>query len=112
MKLKDFPHCCTAKLAVDFGESDVAFGGNFKNTPEAVEGWLKAQINSPYNAAMATIVAITNSQQPSAAKALRKLGFSHSKWMGKSQHGNTKIRLWWISIPEAKKKLKELEAKK
>ena len=112
MRLKDFPHCCTAKIACDFGESSVALGGAHAETPEGIAKWLRGQIYNPYNAAMATIVAITNSEQLSAVKALRNLGFSHSKWMKKNQHADTKVRLWWISIPEAKKKLKELEVGK
>ena len=112
MKTLDFPHCCTAKIVADFGESVFAEGGAKDYTLKEVESFLKAAIKDIYNSKRAAIVATTNSDQKIANKALRNLGFSHSNWMSKEQHSKTKIRIWWISIPKAKKKLKELEAKK
>jgi hypothetical protein len=98
MQLLEFPHCCTAKLIVDFGESDVAEGGDREVTYGEVRNYVQGQVQSFYNRQLAMIVATTNSQQTVANKVLEDLGFKHTKWMSKRQHPETRVRLWWKEI--------------
>ncbi len=101
MIVRDFPHCCTAKIIADFGESIVAEGGDRPVTLEEVTDYLKEKIDRYANgifSGYAVLVAITNSDQKTASKALRQLGFKHSTWMQKKQHPDTKIRLWWYPL--------------
>lgn len=98
MKNLEFPHCCTASILVDFGESEVAEGGAKIYSVKEIEGYIVAQLNSYYNAHMAAVVVTTNSEQTRANAALRNLKFEHSTWMSKKQHRETKVRLWWKQI--------------
>ncbi len=98
MNIVDFPFCCTAHILTDFGESAVAEGGNKQIKEKDLIKYIKDQALKYDEHAVLT--AITNSQQKTANKALRKLGFNRSKWMNKKQHSNTKIRLWYKHINE------------
>lgn len=95
MQTLEFPHCCTAKLIVDFGESSIAEGGNGLYSLEQIEEYLEKQLHSWYNKSLALFTVITNNEQKVANKALRNLGFNHSKWISKEIHPETKVRLWW-----------------
>jgi len=97
MNCVPFPHCCTAKIITDFGQSPVAAGGPHHQTVGTVEEFIKKQITSYYHSGLAMFVATTNSQQVAANKALRNLGFKSSPWISKTQHPETKVRLWWRS---------------
>ena len=44
MKMRDFPYCCTAKVVVDFGESNVAAGGNRAVTVDEIMEYIKKQM--------------------------------------------------------------------
>ena len=46
------------------------------------------------------ITCITNSEQKNANKALNIAGWRHSRWCSKSQHRETKIRLWFKPLME------------
>jgi len=108
MNIVDFPHCCTAHIMVDFGESYTAEGGAHSIKSSEIIKKLKFFCGM-YNY-HALFVATTNNQQKTANKTLLKLGFSHSRWLSKKQHPNTKVRLWYISINKLNKKLKEIGA--
>lgn len=95
MKRVSFPHCCTASIIIDLGESIVAEGGPKNYSVEEIENFIRDSFKSVYCANEAATVIITNSDQKRANKALRNLGFEHSTWMSKKAHKNTKIRLWW-----------------
>lgn len=102
---KSFPHCCTAKIIMDFGESAVAEGGNFEVDPEELEHKIVRKIEfyaneDVFGETVALVTAITNTEQKTANKVLRKIGFKHSKWMDKKAHPETKIRLWWYHVKE------------
>jgi len=93
MKAQNFPNCCTARIVYDFGGTRLS-GMDTEPTNENV---LKRQIKDEmrWSSRGRLFVAITNSDQKTAAKVLRELGFSHSKWLSKAQHSETKMRLWW-----------------
>lgn len=98
MKILEFPHCCTAKILVDFGESTIAEGGDREVTYDEVLSFVKEQMSAWYNKYLAVFTAITNSEQSVANKVLTDLEFEHSDWMSKTQHQETKIRLWWKPV--------------
>ena len=98
MKTHPFPHCCTAKIISDFGESVFAEGGNRSVTYDEIKAYINAQLLSYYNAHLAMYVVITNSHQITANKVLLDLKFKHSSWMKKKQHPGTKVRLWWKPV--------------
>jgi len=51
----------------------------------------------------AVVIAFTNNKQREGNKLLREVGFKRTKWMSKTHHPETKLRLWW-------KQLDQLEA--
>lgn len=95
MDIKSFPFCCTAKIILDFGESRLSEGGAQLNTVASIKKYIKNQIKSFYNSGMAVFVAITNNEQVNANIALEQTGFLSSGWMGKKQHPESRIKLWW-----------------
>lgn len=98
LKTHPFPHCCTAKIITDFGESVFAEGGSRNVTYDEIKNYIEDQLKSYYNANLAMFVATTNSEQVTANKVLLDLKFKHSVWMKKRQHPGTKVRLWWKQI--------------
>lgn len=98
MRCKEFPHCCTAHVIVDFGESIIAEGGNHPITKDVIKAYIKMKARIYDHHAFLT--ATTNNEQKTANKALAELGFKHSKWMIKEQHPQTKVRLWFAHITD------------
>ena len=98
MQTLNMPHCCTAKVIVDFGESSVAEGGAHPITEEEISDYIKSSIKAYHKAGYATLIAITNDEQKTANEVLRKQGFKYSKWMKKRIHKETKMRLWWLPL--------------
>ena len=96
-ELVEFPHCCTAKIMVDFGESFAAEGGYYKLSLEEMEVAIRAElVLLSSNIGMVTVT--TNDAQKTANTTLLKLGFEHSPWIYKNAHINTRIRLWWLDM--------------
>ena len=93
MQIKAFPLCCTAKIICDFGGTRTSEG----NQGATNEKKLKFDIQSKLDwyPKGTVLVATTNSTQRVANRVLKELGFFHSKWMYKSQHRSTKLRVWW-----------------
>ncbi len=94
MRTLDFPYCCTAKIVADLGESDIAAGGNQEVTKKEVNDYLRKTEVSYRAYGFAVLVVTTNNEQAVANKILKERGYFHSKWMSKSNHPETKVRLW------------------
>lgn len=96
--MEDFPSCCTAMILSQFGESEVAEGGyeeqNFKRLKSYIEHNLKAIRSQGF----AMVCVTTNNEQKITNKVLLEIGFKHSAWMSKTNHPETKIRLWWYPL--------------
>lgn len=90
MQLTDFTNCCNAKILYDFGETDLSACG--QDIDRHMETHLDEAIQ--YHRRM-LLVAITSNEQTTINGLLRSKGFKHSSWMGKNQHPETQIRLWW-----------------
>jgi len=93
MKSQMFPNCCTARILSDFGGTPVTGGQRRAASEDEVMVWIQRRMNAVGRGQV--FVIMTNSDQDTANKVLRQLGFSHSKWMKKTQHPQTKMRLWW-----------------
>jgi hypothetical protein len=93
MKSQAFPNCCTAKILSDFGGTNLSAGNQAPTSEDGMRAWVQQRMQ--YVSRGHVFVVITNSAQDVANRVLRELGFSHSKWMSKAQHSESKMRLWW-----------------
>jgi len=93
MKSQSFPNCCTARILSDLGGTSLSAGRRAPIDEDEIKAWIQQRMQ--YISRGHVFVVITNSEQDAANKVLRELGFSHSKWMSKAQHRETKMRLWW-----------------
>lgn len=101
-----FPNCCTARILSDFGGTPVTGGQRVAASEDEVMMWIQQRMNAVGRGQV--FIVMTNSDQDVANKVLRQLGFSHSKWMKKAQHPQTRMRLWWkqAGIPYPTKRSK------
>ena len=93
MKSTSFPGCCTARVLRDFGGTSLALDRKAGRTKVSIKRWLESQIKNW--AGHSCLIVTTNSEQTTANKVLKELGFKHSAWMSKLQHPEAKLRLWW-----------------
>jgi hypothetical protein len=98
VELVNFPYCCTAKVLVNFGESEVAEGGDFYIEKKNVVDRVKARIKFCKDNGYAVVVATTNDEQTTTNEVLEELGFLSSDWMEKDEHPETMVKLWWYPI--------------
>jgi hypothetical protein len=104
MECMRFPGCCAAEVMFNFGgHANCAVGKYNKRTVDEIKIWIQKIIKArrisgffPETILDPTFVVITNDGQTSANKALRELGFSHSPWIKKKQHPDSRIRIWWL----------------
>ena len=104
MIIKAYPNCCTAKVAVGFGQTrtadyEIRPDGN-ELSAEEIKAELGNKLNCPSMRGMAMLSCITNNQQVNANKALEEIGFLSSDWMSKTNHPETQVKLWWFPINE------------
>lgn len=93
MKQKSFPGCCTARVLHDLGGTSLSMGKK-DDWPEAkLKAWLESKVKT--HKGDNCLVVITNNKQTVANKILKDLGFGSSGWMSKSQHSESRIKLWW-----------------
>ena len=106
MKSQLFPNCCTARILSDFGGTNLSAGDRAPTDEDELKTWIHHRMQ--YTSRGHMFVVITNSKQNVANRVLRELGFSHSKWMSKAQHSESKMRLWWkqAGIPYKTKRSK------
>lgn len=99
MKKTAFPTCCTASIYHDLGGTRLSSGITSKISEADIIKMIEAKLDRKdmYGSIDRNklVVIITNDGQQQANRALKKLGFEHSAWMRKSQHRESKIRLWW-----------------
>tara|TARA_R110000744_G_C19319844_1_gene557525 strand:+ start:50 stop:379 length:330 start_codon:yes stop_codon:yes gene_type:complete len=104
MKVKSFPHCCTAQILCGFGQTYTApesLEANFTDpTVEQIKSQIGVKLNASRTSRHAMLTATTNDQQTNANQALEECGFLSSDWMSKEQHPETKVKLWWFPINE------------
>ncbi len=103
MHITSFPFCCTAKILVGFENSSTAendWNNPAPKTKEGLEKYILKEIKYYKEKGKAFLCATTNNEQKDIHLVLLKLGFFHSTWMGKRQHNETKVRLWWYPLEE------------
>ena len=93
--VEDFPYCCTGNIICGLGESRVAEGGTYHLSKQELKHWIENTVASRKRAGEAFIAVTTNNEQRVANSVLLELGFSHSPWMTKERHPETKVRIWW-----------------
>lgn len=99
MEIRNFPGCCTMKVAVGLGDTRTAEYNAYGSTDaDDVEEELLELVEGYKEAGMAVLTVTTNNQQKVANKVLKRMGFSHSKWCSKTQHPETRVRLWWLPL--------------
>lgn len=94
----EFPNCCTGTVAFNFGETDVNGCGNHDVKELGLKQQLINILDENKEDGYAFVICTTNSQQPTANKLLKSMGFSHSTWMSKDEHPETKVRIWWMPL--------------
>jgi hypothetical protein len=82
------------KQSVTNGNADV-----IPNETELRE-WVKEQLNLNKKYGMAFVSATLNDSQVVPRRVLYKLGFRYSGWMGKVNHPETKVRLYWFPLED------------
>lgn len=92
MIITNFPGCCVAKVIHNFGGTNVTEG--IKETI-SIDEIKKRLLDITFRYYGCILIATTNSEQKEANKALKEMGFKHSKWIPKQAHSETKVRLWW-----------------
>jgi hypothetical protein len=110
MEVVEFEGCCTAKIVTGFGQTETA---EYEYRPtdnpyleagelpvNAIEGKLRSLERRRRARGDAVLTAITNNEQVNANEALLNQGWQHSGWMSKTQHPNTKVRLWFKPLME------------
>ena len=96
--------CCTGRIIYGFGHSYVASNGPIRGFPvEDIKKEL-AELEGVYSRmGMAVVVITLNSDQTTEDKVLRDAGYSHSRWISKKQHPETKLRVYYKPLDQLNK---------
>lgn len=100
MRIVEFPGCCTAKIIMGFGGTETASWeirpkGNMTIEDE-LRKFLTTEIKRYKN--YATFVATTVTEQVTANKVLKEMGFVPSEPMAKNSHANTQLIVWHCAL--------------
>jgi hypothetical protein len=98
MRSEYFPFCCSIRLFGELGGTRNA-DHYVKEPPtkESIKEYIIGLIDHERYYDMCAVCCTTNDEQIIANKALKELGFSHSKWMYSGVH-DTKVRIWWKAL--------------
>ncbi len=101
MKVLDFTGCCTAKVIVGLGQTFTAeYEGKDDISVEDLTHALTYEVKRAKLRGMAIVTATTNNEQKTANKALKLAGFKWTPWCSKTQHRETRVRLWFKPTQE------------
>lgn len=97
MPSSEFPGCCTARVISGFGHCHTSIqGAEFTNAENLKKHLLHLRRNG-----YAVATAITTNTQTDGVKTLTEFGgWQSSEWMSKTQHPETKIKLWWYPLEQ------------
>ena len=91
------PNCCTMRVLTGFGQS--AHGGLHSRDAEYTQPELVIEIREKCEEerlrGMAVLTATTSDDQEVAIASLREAGFAHSRWAEKTNHPDTRVRIWY-----------------
>lgn len=103
MQLTSFAGCCTAKIITGLGGTATAEHGRGLNiTDRHMKELLREKVDYCRRMGYAVVTITTNNQQEQANRVLEEEGWEGSTWMSKTQHPETKLRLWWKPTQEDK----------
>ena len=98
MRMDYFPGCCTLKILSEFGGTEAAdhiireqSAGDIKEAIEICMETIQYQ-------GLAAMVITSNNEQIMLNSVLRDMDFKHTKWMKKTMHCTTKVRMWWKEV--------------
>lgn len=93
MTTTQFPRCCSCMVLYRLGGSE---SDPYATVEEIVDG-LKMNIRRYRFSGLKLLVAMTNSRQRNANKALELVGFKNSGFSKHPQYGS-RIKLWWYDL--------------
>jgi hypothetical protein len=97
LSYQGFPSCCTGRIISSFGGSRTN-PDRTNATKEGIIESLRDLIDKTRESGGAFVSCTTNNQQKDANEALKEVGFKPSKWMSKTAHPETKVRLWHFAV--------------
>ncbi len=102
MKIDSIPSCCTAKIFSYF-ETAAAVGAEHQypgvDIGHTKQDLLRELLNLKQSG-QAMAIAFTNDKQVNANAMLKEVGFKSTKWATKTQHANTRLKLWWMALDQ------------
>lgn len=106
MELLNFPGCCTARVLVGFGGTDMASYHRFSKGDDSDEQMFKEimeHLLTAHRTGMAIVFATTNSQQEQANRVLPQAGFKKTDTAAKENHQEFTLTGWVYTLnPEEK----------
>ena len=98
LELVEFPNCCTMKVIVGFGGTEIA--GRRLRDNDTTEEDLLQEVNGLVDLARrrgnAIVLATINNEQEQARRVLAQAGFGgRSRWANKDTHPETTVRLYY-----------------
>jgi hypothetical protein len=102
MNIETVDSCCTARILSGFGKATAAmdpedYGDD--DIPMTKEALLNEMLDNKRKG-FAVVMGFTNNKQHAGNKLLREVGFKRTKWMSKTQHPETKLRMWWFQLDQ------------
>lgn len=102
MKIASIPSCCTAKI-VSYFQTAAAVGPEHQypglNIGNSKQDLLNEMLRQKHNG-QAMVIAFTNDKQKDANKMLKEIGWKSTKWATKTQHPETRLKLWWFALDQ------------
>lgn len=103
MQLSAFQNTCTARIMYGFGQSDTAISGRGQNFPkETMFAKCRELLQQAGREGAATVIAIIDNQQTTAAEVLPQLGFvCVQRDLAKHKHPEKKISTYVYTVCDA-----------
>ena len=102
MKIDSIPSCCTAKI-VSYFQKATAVGpeGMYpgRDIGTSKQDLLNEMLVQKL-AGQAMVIAFTNDKQKETNKMLKELGWKSTRWATKTQHPETRLKLWWFALDQ------------
>ncbi len=102
MKVSSIDSCCTAKMVSYFGQAAAVGPENMypgRDIGTTKQDLLNEMLRQKL-AGQAMFIAFTNDTQKEGNALLKEVGFKSTKWATKTQHANTRLKLWWFALDQ------------
>ena len=99
MTTQEYPNCCAIAIIGSFQETNVTYNrSSLQFTKEEIKEYIERCIRVERVRGRGMISCATNNQQETANSVLFELGFQCTKWVSKTHHPETKVRLWFYYL--------------